>query len=181
LIVPLSWLADSPAGIHFSASIFSLDNFSNPVALAGRPSGQLERTLAPAWPARAGCRGLSLICSKDLAMTLRLTPDMLAAGYDFLRTTVPFVKWSLPEADEVGFHVMRNAALSADFGVEQGIPFIRVSDTSNGHAVTLLASLAHEMIHLRQHLTGDRELHGSRFKRMAARVCAAHGFDPKVF
>jgi len=39
----------------------------------------------------------------------------------------------------------------------------------------------HEMIHLRQYLTGDHEHHGPRFRRMAARVCAAHGFDPKTF
>lgn len=114
-------------------------------------------------------------------MTLRLTPDMLAAGYDFLRTTAPFSRWRLPESDEVGFHVVRDAALSVDFGVEQGIPFIRVSEVNNGLAITLLATLAHEMIHLRQHLTGDREHHGVRFQRMAARVCAVHGFDPKTF
>jgi hypothetical protein len=45
----------------------------------------------------------------------------------------------------------------------------------------MLGVSAHEMIHLRQHLTGDRERHGQRFKRMAARVCAVHGFDPKTF
>ena len=76
---------------------------------------------------------------------------------------------------------MRRASLSADFGVEAGLPFIRVNESHNGHAATLLASLAHEMIHLRQHLTGDRELHGPRFRRMATRVCIAHGFDPKIF
>lgn len=114
-------------------------------------------------------------------MTLRLTPNMLAAGYDFLRTTDPFWRWKLPHADDLGFHVVRHAGLSADFGVDEGIPFIRISENANGYTVTLLASLAHEMIHLRQHLTGDRELHGPRFQRMAARVCAAHGFDPKTF
>lgn len=114
-------------------------------------------------------------------MTLRLTPDMLAAGYDFLRTTDPFKGFKLPDSDALGFHVVRDPGLSADFGVEQGMPFIRVSEHHNGHAATLLATLAHEMIHLRQHLTRDRELHGPRFKRMAARVCAAHGFDPKLF
>ena len=114
-------------------------------------------------------------------MTLRLTPDMLAAGYDFLRMTEPFRRWKLPDSEELGFHVVRKAGLSADFGVEDAIPFIRVSEACNGHTSTLLASLAYEMIHLRQHLTGDRELHGPRFRRMAARVCAAHGFDPKIF
>jgi hypothetical protein len=37
------------------------------------------------------------------------------------------------------------------------------------------------MIRLRQHLTRDRELHGPRFRRIAARICALHGFDPKTF
>jgi hypothetical protein len=106
---------------------------------------------------------------------------MLAAGYDFLRTTQPFRGWRLPESDALGFHVVRQSRLSADFGVEQGMPFIRVSDVHNGHVATLLATLAHEMIHLRQHLTGDREHHGPRFRKMAARVCRAHGFDPKIF
>jgi hypothetical protein len=114
-------------------------------------------------------------------MTLKLTPDMLAAAYDFLCTTDPFCNWKLPESDEVGFHVVRDPSLSADFGVEQSIPFIRVSEAHNGHAATLLATLAHEMIHLRQHLIGDREHHGPRFRRMRARVCAIHGFDPKTF
>lgn len=114
-------------------------------------------------------------------MTLRLTPDMLATGYDFLRTTEPFRRWRLPESDELGFHVVRDAAMSADFGVRGGMPCIRVSEVNNGHTVTLLATLAHEIVHLRQHLTGDREHHGPRFQRMAARVCAVHGFDPKIF
>jgi hypothetical protein len=116
-----------------------------------------------------------------MAMTLKLTPDMLAAAYDFLRATEPFRGRKLPHSDEVGFHVVRDDSLSADFGVEQGVPFIRVSEASNGHVATLLATLAHEMIHLHQHLTGDREHHGPRFQRMAARVCRAHGFDPKTF
>ena len=64
---------------------------------------------------------------------------------------------------------------------QPGMLAVCVSEAHNGHVVTLLATLAHEMIHLRQHLTRDRELHGPRFKRMAARVCAAHGFDPKTF
>ncbi len=112
---------------------------------------------------------------------LRLTPDMLAAGYDFLRTSDPFRSWRLPHSDEMGFHVVRDPGLSADFGTERGMPFIRVSEASNGHSATLLATLAHEMIHLRQHLTGDREHHGPRFRCMAARVCAVHGFYPKTF
>jgi hypothetical protein len=114
-------------------------------------------------------------------MTLRLTPDMLAAGYDFLRATQPFAGWKLPHSDEVGFHVVADPHLYADFGFVDGIPLIRVSAARNGHAATLLATLAHEMIHLRQALTGDRGHHNAAFRKMAARVCAVHGFDGKAF
>jgi hypothetical protein len=84
-------------------------------------------------------------------------------------------------ADEVGFAVVRDPAMFADFGVENGMPVIRVSEAKNGHSATLLATMAHEMCHLRQELTGDRGHHTAGFKRMAARVCRAHGFDPKTF
>jgi len=115
-------------------------------------------------------------------MTLRLTPDILASAYDFLRTTPPFKSWRLPEADDVAFHVVRDPAIYADFGVDDdGGPLIRVSLAKNGHTVTLLQSMAHEMIHLRQFQTGDKETHGPRFQKVAAKVCAVHGFDHKTF
>ena len=41
-----------------------------------------------------------------------------------------------PESDEVGFHVVRDPALSADFGVREGMPCIRVSEASSGHTVS---------------------------------------------
>ena len=69
----------------------------------------------------------------------------------------------------------------ADFGMENGIPVIRVSEAKNGHTATLLATMAHEMCHLRQEMIGDHGHHTTAFKRMAARVCRAHGFDLKTF
>ena len=78
----------------------------------------------------------------------------------------------------------QQAALKfADFGMENGIAVIRVSEARHGHAVTLLSTLAHEMIHLHQH---RRRLdrggnHKSDFRQRAARICAVHGFDPKTF
>jgi len=114
-------------------------------------------------------------------MSLRLTPDMLAAAYEFLRTTEPFRAWKLPDSDELGFAVVRDPKMFADFGMENGVPVIRVSEAKNGFAITLLASVAHEMCHLRQERIGDRSQHGAKFKRMAAQVCRAHGFDPKTF
>ena len=114
-------------------------------------------------------------------MTLKLHPEMLAAAYEYLRTTEPFKGWNLPHADEIGFHVVKTPSMAADFCVENDMPLIRVSLVKNGHTNTLISTMAHEMIHLRQHLTKDREHHGQRFKKMAARVCKAHGFDPTTF
>lgn len=114
-------------------------------------------------------------------MSLRLTPDMLAGAYEFLRTTEPFRAWKLPHADELGFAVVRDPNMYADFGMERGVPVIRVSEVKNGHVVTLLATMAHEMCHLRQERLGDSGHHNANFKRMAARVCRAHGFDLKTF
>lgn len=114
-------------------------------------------------------------------MTLRLEPDILAAGYEFLRTTPPFRRWKMPHADEVAFHIIGSKDRAGDFAVEAGVPTIRVSDACIGHTGSLLALLAHEMIHLRQHLVGDRTAHGPKFQAMARRCCAIHGFDPKTF
>jgi len=52
-------------------------------------------------------------------MTLHLTPDMLAGVYEFLRTTEPFKAWKLPHADELGFAVVRDPNMYADFGMEK--------------------------------------------------------------
>jgi len=105
---------------------------------------------------------------------------MLASGYDFLRTTQPFHRWKLPEAEEVGFHVFR-ALHSADCEMVKGTPIIRVSEKRNGHTATLLATIAHEMIHIRQFMLGDTGNHNALFLKLADRVCQIHGFDPKTF
>ena len=76
---------------------------------------------------------------------------------------------------------MRDRSIFADFGMENGIPIIRVSEARNGHAVTLLSTLAHEMIHLRQVQMGDSGNHNLLFRKLARLVCAAHGFDLKAF
>lgn len=116
-------------------------------------------------------------------MTLRLHPDLIAAGYDFLRQSQPFKAWKLPEADEIGFGIVEDPTIFADFCLFNGDPLIRVSGM-NGHTNTLLATIAHEMIHLHQHLTkldksgGD---HNPDFWKRARKVCAVHGWDPHTF
>lgn len=113
-------------------------------------------------------------------MSLSLTPDLLAAGYDFLRASRPFRSWNLPQSDDVGFAVLRSRHF-ADCSIEKGVPLIRVSEARNGHSLTLLSTRAHEMCHLRQFQLGDSGNHNALFRRLARSVCRAHGFDLRSF
>lgn len=114
-------------------------------------------------------------------MTLRLTPKVLAGAYTFLKSTEPFDAWGLPPASKIKFKVIRDPKIHADFSIDNGKPMIRVSENGVGHTVTLLGSVAHEVVHLRQHMLKKRDTHGASFKAMSAVICAAHGFDPQTF
>lgn len=117
-------------------------------------------------------------------MTLRLSPDTLASGYEYLRTTPPLKGWKLPHADEVAFHVVSDPRIFADIGFDDdGGPLIRVSAKKNKTSVTLLMSIAHEAIHLHQYLCKlDRGgEHNDDFRKRARLVCRAHGWDEELF
>lgn len=118
-------------------------------------------------------------------MTLPLTPELLAAGYDFLREAKPFKGWKLPPAEEIGFHVIGakdyHGVTCYDTLDPAGTFIIKVSAAKNGHIATVLATLSHEMIHCRQVLVGDSGNHNAMFDRLAKQVCRLHGFDLKTF
>lgn len=126
-------------------------------------------------------------------MALTLTTDMLETAYDFLRTTQPFVQWSLPMSDEVEFAVIRNehhlgffsivTSPTIDPSLDMAWGKIEISDRCCGHTDTLLRAMAHEMIHLQQWFSGNdtRAKHNVDFKKKAKRVCEEHGWDPKLF
>ena len=113
-------------------------------------------------------------------MSILITKATLIAAYDLLRTTAPFVGWKLPDSDAIDFAVIRDRTNYGDCDGEK----IRVSSGRHGHLSTLLATVAHEMIHLHQmccKLETPNTEHNADFRRRAARVCRLHGFDPKVF
>lgn len=118
-------------------------------------------------------------------MSLRLTPEMLAAAYEFLRTSAPFRGWRLPTADEVEFQVVaardRHGHYCRGDSAEHRIA---ISAATVGHTETLMRTVAHEMIHLyqreRRTETANAE-HNSEFLRLARFVCLHHGFDPRAF
>lgn len=116
-------------------------------------------------------------------MSLRLSPEMLAAAYEFIRTSQPFKGWKLPEADAVQFTVNAHKYW---FGSHQGGPtcHITISEATVGHTATLIRVMAHEAIHLYQYQAGLESRsthHNADFRRRAGLVCREHGFDEKAF
>ena len=108
---------------------------------------------------------------------------MLAAAYEFLRTSQPFKGWKLPDSDSVEFTVNRHKYW---FGSHLGGPtcHITISESTVGHTSTLIRVMAHEMIHTYQFLNGlesPKTHHNADFRRRAALVCREHGFDEKAF
>lgn len=120
---------------------------------------------------------------------LPLTPEMLESAYEYLRVSQPFRGWNLPHADQVSFRVLgardrfghfrgrHKKAQGAD-----GFSEIAISAKLVKSSDLLIATMAHEMIHLYQDETGNaRGHHNPAFKKIAKRVCAIHGFDLESF
>jgi hypothetical protein len=117
-------------------------------------------------------------------MTLKLTPDILRHAYEFLNSCEPFCRWNLPDSEDIIFHVAKSKNHHGWHNVRRGRHTIAISSAGVGHTLSLMATMAHEMIHLHEtvaKLTPSNVQHGAAFKKLAARVCKIHGFDPKTF
>jgi predicted metal-dependent hydrolase len=113
---------------------------------------------------------------------LRVTPAMIEAAYNLMKTTAPFNRWKLPDSEDVEFCVTKHKDRLGDC-VDAGHAFVlRVSERFHGRLDALLTTVAHEMVHIRQsHYPAERD-HGPTFKRLAKQVCKHHPhIDPKTF
>ncbi len=121
-------------------------------------------------------------------MTLPLTPEMLAAAYDYLRHTPPFHRWNLPEPEDITFRVARTRTM---FGSYEQVGGVRHTITASGGKIgqtgTLMRLMAHEMTHMHLKITGleskrgGPDTHNTAFRKFAAEICKVHSFDPKEF
>jgi hypothetical protein len=118
---------------------------------------------------------------------LALTPETLEGAYEFLRATAPFRRMNLPHADNIVFKVMvardRFGHFRGRFKSMPDLNEIGVSQNVVHSTEILMATMAHEMIHLHQHEKGtaSRAVHNAEFRRIASRVCRIHGFDLATF
>ena len=113
-------------------------------------------------------------------MSLPLTPAILEAAYDFLRTWPPFRQCKLPPSEQVEFHVTNSKKTYGQYSADHAI---YISATNNGLSDTMLRTMAHEMIHQALRIKGDPKYwqHGAKFKAHARRVCKCAGWDLKAF
>lgn len=112
---------------------------------------------------------------------MHLTPEILAATYDWLRALPPFRRWKLPPADEVEFAVTSSERSHGDCLVIGDRIRIRVSHRTMSYPSVLARVMAHEMCHVYADKRGEEETHGRLWKKAAAQVCKEHGYDPKEF
>lgn len=116
-------------------------------------------------------------------MALQFTPYTLRQAYKFLDATAPFKNWNLPDADDVVFRVVKDQTLRGWYR-RRPKHTIAISTGCVGHTYSLIQTMAHEMIHVYEEHAGICKAnveHSAAFKKLAARVCKEHGFDPKMF
>lgn len=116
-------------------------------------------------------------------MTLPLSTETLRAAYDYLATTPPFSRWNMPDSEDVRFRVTRHKDRYGHYIRVGGKHEIVISASHVGRTEKLIEVMAHEMVHLHQAeaCMETPSQHNMAFRRLAAAVCKAHGFDEKVF
>jgi hypothetical protein len=117
-------------------------------------------------------------------VSLPITPERLAAVYTMLRAFPPFNRWSLPKAEEVKFHIAKTDKWHAAWWIDGNTHHIEASAKKHSHLQSLVVSMAHEMLHVRQRVAKTETKgaeHNAEFKKLASSVCKRFGFDSGQF
>ena len=117
-------------------------------------------------------------------MSIQISIETVEATYELLRTTEPFKRWKLPEADDISFRISRDNNNRGEFHVDaKGIPWITANQKYHSTLDELLKTVAHEMCHLVEYRAGARNdvQHGYIFNDLANIVCKRHSFDRGAF
>ncbi len=117
-------------------------------------------------------------------MPIPLTPEMLHHAYEYLRCQKPFSGWRLPPASTVKFSVKKHRDRFAHHQLINGVHHIVFSSRFVGRHSMVLATMAHEMIHVYHEVSCENPTnpHGKTFQRFADRICKIHeDFDRLTF
>lgn len=115
---------------------------------------------------------------------IRLTPETVAAAYDYLASMPPFDGWNMPDSGDVKFQIIKTKALYGQVRWTGKQYHMQISSYRCRRHVSLLSTVAHEMAHMHQHSACfmKRNVHDAAFWALADQVCAHHpDFDRAVF
>ena len=116
---------------------------------------------------------------------MKVTPDTIRDAYAYLRKLPPFSRWGLPLPGKVVFELEKNPADHATF-LDTSPPVLTVHPHLHTTLQQLHMSVAHEMVHLRQHMLGrlnpdHNGAHNTEFRRLSSLVCRHLGFNVQHF
>ncbi len=115
---------------------------------------------------------------------MKITPAVLKAAYVFLKHFEPFQ--DLPGSSEIQFKVIRCDDDRGYFHQGGGSKdyLIAVSARCTSHMDSLVKVMAHEMMHLKQHIDGTETkgvIHNKEFTLLGQTLCTEMGWDPGMF
>jgi len=109
-----------------------------------------------------------------------VTADSIRSVYVLLQQFPPFCRWSLPPPEDLTFYVVHFKSEHAEYDPNKKT--IRVSTARVSTFLSLLAAVAHEMVHLRQDVADRypvKDMHNAEFKKCVRQICKHFPFlDP---
>lgn len=113
---------------------------------------------------------------------MKLNPEIVRHAYSSLSCAYPFTKWKLPLPQEVDFQIIHDPELLGSYMWDCGEDYehtITISSARCLFFMTMLSTLAHEMVHCSFHRQkGDKWLHhGIEFRRRCKLVGESLGLD----
>jgi hypothetical protein len=112
---------------------------------------------------------------------LPLSAELLAHAWDYLMCLPPFDRLNMPPSDDVRLRVTKSSKYFGQYYTVASSHRIDISSKLVRTHIVLLATLAHEAIHLHLNEVGGCDDHGPNFMSFADEVCLLQGFDRLTF
>lgn len=114
---------------------------------------------------------------------MKITPEIVSNLYASLYCCYPFSKWKLPYPEEIDFQITYDPEVMGTYLYDTEEDYehqITISSARCGHLMTVITTLAHEMVHMSFYRRkGDKwTQHGPEFRKRCHMVGLELGFDP---